>query len=566
MPLINLRTNLKTTSEYTSTDPNLTYGHDRRDFGSSNQPYIVTPIPEGKGTLPSSAPDWLLRNGYLNFTVNTKDDILRLGKFLSPFGSGATSNGLRFIAKQEALERQNVKVENGFSRIFNPLQPVLQAGALSIGYHLNKQGFNIFRDGYFNGGKTGYYFITKNNNDDNINRLLGLYSSKTLLISNSKLISNRYDIGTDSSILLSYRGGPNSTIDNSYTNIRIQNPLLFKNNSSLSSSIFSYPIEIKKTPETYLAPDGASIKKTYKVGAYDDTSIDSAFNTPYKGSKTYFKGHSRNGTTRILNPNLSVSSDNEFVFGNDIIDFQFQLINNNGSETSNPNTVLNFRAYIDDFSDSFTGDWDSYRYVGRGENFYKYKGFTRDMSVNFTAPVLSRADMVNTYQKLNGLVWATTPDYSGAGLMRGTLVKFTMGDYLRDAIVIIKSLQIMPIMEMGFDINRLMDGTKYGLGADGYVGQLPKGIKVTVNIIPLTQGVTGTTGAPTTGTTTETLYYTPQRGEAFIGNRTHVIKDRPNTIGIQYKENTTKNESGEEIPTKPVYTPELPSKSKLMTL
>ena len=34
--------------------------------------------------------------------------------------------------------------------------------------------------------------------------------------------------------------------------------------------------------------------------------------------------------------------------------------------------------------------------------------------------------------------------------------------------------------------------------------------------------------------------YTPQRGEAFIGNRTHVIKDRPNTIGKQY---TNPNES-----------------------
>jgi hypothetical protein len=31
------------------------------------------------------------------------------------------------------------------------------------------------------------------------------------------------------------------------------------------------------------------------------------------------------------------------------------------------------------------------------------------------------------------------------------------------------------------------------------------------------------------------LFYTPQRGEALIGNRTHAIKDRPDTIGTQYQ-------------------------------
>ena len=56
-----------------------------------------------------------------------------------------------------------------------------------------------------------------------------------------------------------------------------------------------------------------------------------------------------------------------------------------------------------------------------------------------------------------------------------------------------------------------------------YVGQLPKGIKVQCSLIPLTNEVS------------PQIFYTPQRGEAFIGNRTHAIVDRDN-IAKQYKE------------------------------
>ena len=557
MPLINLRTNLKTTSEYTSTDPNLTYGHDRKDFGSSNQPYIVTPIPEGNDNVRSS-PDFLLRNGYLN-AINSLNDVERISKFLNPFGQGSSAKGILFIAKQELLERQNVKVENGFNRIFNPLQPVLQAGVLSVGYHLNKQGINIFRDGYFNGGQIGYFFTTKtaNNIDGGSNggenRLALLFRSKQSLLPDTQgqtIGRIIYDISPNNGILISYGGGPGSILGIGKTNIRIQNPLEFKTNIPLlgDSTTFGFPIE--KTPETYLAPDSADIKKIYTggFGGYT-TPIDSAFNTPYKGSKTYFKGHSRNGVTREINPNLSVSPDNDFDFGEDIIDFQFQLINNNGN-SADP-TILNFRAFVEDFSDGFTGDWDTYRYAGRGENFYRYKGFSRDMSITFTVPNISRADVINNYQKLNALIWSTTPDYSDDGLMRGSLMKFTMGNYLRDAIIVVKSITLTPIMEMGFDINRAEDGNRFELGDDLYTGQLPKGMRVQCNITPLTQGVAD-------ATTGNNLYYTPQRGEPFVGDIKHIIADR-NSIITRYS-----LVGADSKPLDPVFAPNNPVDSQLM--
>ena len=67
-----------------------------------------------------------------------------------------------------------------------------------------------------------------------------------------------------------------------------------------------------------------------------------------------------------------------------------------------------------------------------------------------------------------------------------------------------------------FDINRKEDGTKLQPGEDEYVGQLPKGMKVQCNIIPLTHETS-------TGT-----FYSPQKGEAFIGNSIHAA----NTISL----------------------------------
>jgi hypothetical protein len=45
---------------------------------------------------------------------------------------------------------------------------------------------------------------------------------------------------------------------------------------------------------------------------------------------------------------------------------------------------MNFRSYIDSFSDSYSADWKAQSYMGRGEKFYKYGGFDRSISLAFT--------------------------------------------------------------------------------------------------------------------------------------------------------------------------------------
>jgi len=101
---------------------------------------------------------------------------------------------------------------------------------------------------------------------------------------------------------------------------------------------------------------------------------------------------------------------------------------------------MHFRAFIDSFSDSYTADWGSVRYLGRGEKFYNYNGFDRSISLSFTVAAQSKPELIPMYKKLNYLASNLTPDYSPEGYMRGPLVQLTVGGYLYEQVGFISSL------------------------------------------------------------------------------------------------------------------------------
>jgi len=212
MPLIDLKTNLKS----------LGYGNDRPDGGSSNQPYVVTPIPDEEA-LRTLAPDFLLRNGYLS-AINSLDDADRIGKWFIDLKS---PSGLLFTAKQQLLERQNPDIDDGINRFYNPLGTILQVGFLATGLHLNKQGVNPYEESYYLGGKTGYYPFTITQKSPDVldehflNRLAASYLIKK---TNQTSVPNFFYVNkNEPNILLSYPGGPGSNLGIGNTNIRIQN-------------------------------------------------------------------------------------------------------------------------------------------------------------------------------------------------------------------------------------------------------------------------------------------------------------------------------------------------------
>jgi hypothetical protein len=125
--------------------------------------------------------------------------------------------------------------------------------------------------------------------------------------------------------------------------------------------------------------------------------------------------------------------------GRDMIKFGFEVINNDNPEQT---TKAIFRAFLTNFTDNHSADWNGQKYMGRGENFYTYQGFNREVSFQFKVFAQSKQEMMPLYQKLNYLVSSLYPDYGGQGFMRGNLVKLTIGEYFYRTPGILKSLNI----------------------------------------------------------------------------------------------------------------------------
>lgn len=112
---------------------------------------------------------------------------------------------------------------------------------------------------------------------------------------------------------------------------------------------------------------------------------------------------------------------------NDLVKFRIEAINTDSPSTS---TFMVFRAYLTSLSDASSPKWSTINYVGRGEEFYIYNGFSRKISLGFKVAALSAGEMEPMYQKLNYLMSNTMPDYSGEGLMRGPFMRMTVGNWI----------------------------------------------------------------------------------------------------------------------------------------
>ena len=111
--------------------------------------------------------------------------------------------------------------------------------------------------------------------------------------------------------------------------------------------------------------------------------------------------------------------------------------------------------------------------TSRGENFYRYNGFDRKISLGWTVVAQSKDELIPMYQKLNYLASLMAPDYTQGGFMRGNLVKLTVGDYITDVPGILTGIDFKIDESGGWNIGR----DEFGNKIDGdYV--MPKLIEV----------------------------------------------------------------------------------------
>jgi len=156
---------------------------------------------------------------------------------------------------------------------------------------------------------------------------------------------------------------------------------------------------------------------------------------------------------------------------NDLVKFSIGIIDN---KLPNQRVYIHFRAFLDSMDDNYNAEWNSFKYMGRGENFYRYNGFTRNINLGWTVPAQSKEELIPMYQKLNFLASSLTPDFSDGGYMRGNLAVLTVGGYIFEQPGIINSINYSIPTESPWEI-----GISDTAGFDDTVKELPHIIKVT---------------------------------------------------------------------------------------
>ncbi len=411
------------------------YGDDTKGGGSSNQPYIKSPIPDELTANPS---DYILRGGVLNNIQTSAQDVSRLTKM---FLDTKSTNGLFFTLKQQQLSATAVRTQasprfglNG--QPYSPLNTLAQAGVLSQGTHLNKQGINPFAEtgAYANGNERLYGVAVTKDQAPGANRLIQLV--------NGKLVNNNAQ-GPDDAFVMRYNGGPGSFRGVGQTIIRfgkdsktflseqrtndiplaygqntwVYNSYLIRNTDAITSleddpEGEQFPINNKVTYGSPTIQDFRKVLRANLVSAKDKQNASNSGATPdtpnyqrknyeqnfnftdpgQRANKSY-ANYSR-GVIDLSNGNevgavdkinaLPIYRSSAMDISettNDFVKFVIAAIDNNNPVFS---TFIHFRALLDSFSDSYNASWDSAKYLGRGENFYNYNGFTRTVTLSFT--------------------------------------------------------------------------------------------------------------------------------------------------------------------------------------
>lgn len=156
----------------------------------------------------------------------------------------------------------------------------------------------------------------------------------------------------------------------------------------------------------------------------------------------------------------------------DLIKFVFEAVSNNDPSIS---TAIFFRAHLNgSITDNNTATWNSFKYAGRGENFYTYQGFDRSINFSFKVYASSQGEMRPMYNRLNNLISQVYPDYSSAGIMRAPVMRLTIGDYIKRMPGFLQNVNITVDQNSSWEVLE-----------EGLYSQLPHMIDVNVSFTPI---------------------------------------------------------------------------------
>jgi len=514
MPLIDLQSNLK----------NLRFGNDRPGYGSSGLPYIQTIMPDtpnATGTvLPIYRPgstgglDFPIRGGQLefnlgsqSFTVSSRIDRSRIKKFFED-----KPRGTAFIQKQVGLQLSNPKIETGNTlfgipqgipypgllentRIYNlGANTLAQVGVSGTGFHAIRHGlipFNPFQKFY-------YDIVNKQNvtNQKGTNRLVNLTALKMTIgspfvnpanVPDINLI-NTLGISLNRNMIFQYLGGPSSVYGIGTTTIPrvVDTTKLVSSRAMIYNQLYQQNLNKTYTRNSQTDPNDYIKQTNYKDFREELAGVSGSYNfIPWGGDSVdrfyvYNTTTGRYGADKLNQayPFLFNSKDNapwEIAPDGlqDLIKFVFEGISNDNPTVS---TAIFFRAFLTaGITDTNNAELNSFKYLGRGENFFTYQGFNRSISFSFRVAAQSKQELKPMYNRLNALIGQVYPDYSlGQGIMRAPVVRVTIGDYLYRVPGFIENINLTVDNNNPWEIN-----------LDGDLAQLPQVVDVAITFRPI---------------------------------------------------------------------------------
>ena len=425
--------------------------NDRQGDGNfSNQPFIKRTINYDNSI--DSFTDGLVRGGILTATERSLQDVARITKFL------LTPQGLGFLTKQVGLQLSNpiirtkakAKAEEGDNvfdkigdfisdlegsksdqRIYNlGVNTLASIAGSAAGIRFKREGLTPLSDPSKFEGYTSDIELTKENTSNN--RLIGLLNDHII------------NVDPTNNTLFDYSGGPDSIYGLGRTTINkyIDQITTFDSQKFKHTTEFTVLQEPPLDPNTTTEDEGVEVN----MSSVDIEPVLNQF--PYERlkpprdiggkdnkSKVYENRQGKISTYQVYTNDSKVNTNFQGILLNkegayegakDFIPFRFEAVN-----TENPlkSDYIVFKAFLDGFNDNFNASHNSFNYNGRGETFYTYNGFTRNIDFSFKIAAQSKDEMRPLYKKLNYLLSNTAPEYSSVGRMRTPFIKLTVGDW-----------------------------------------------------------------------------------------------------------------------------------------
>jgi hypothetical protein len=520
---------------------NLSFGHDRPYGGDSGQPYIKHPsysndmtgvsniathaltdvvrvtkfladIPRGPLYIAKQI-GLQLTNPQLehksDFVTNKTTNAPTKGQgFFNNLGNAA-SNSINYVSNQ-ANQIQN---RLGSNRIWSPVNYLAQVAGAGLGKHIPRHGFNLSVP-----ESDKYQYIVKKNNETP-----GSEENRIVKLTKSFMLGKSPAEGAKE--MFSYTGGASSylgigrTVINSYYStfaassvddpanvkagyrpiepieIATISELGYLDHEKLDGSVKMANIDFRaykmKTDPLYEQQVKSKGIRITDYQKYNTPKRIGVINTNAKNgpenkhdavnmvSLFYTDGHNAQ-TVKAKDINGVGVNEEGGNSARDLIKFQIKALDN---DKPGFGVYMVFRAFLTNFYNNMDSTWNPHKYVGRGESFYGYEGFTEGYGISFTIAAFSKEEMKPLYQKLNYLKSTMAPDYK-ANKMRGNIVEMTVGDYLKYQPGFISSLTISVPEDAPWEIAmNEPDGPNQGLDVDMH--ELPQVLKVDLVFTPI---------------------------------------------------------------------------------